>query len=117
MLVHFSINRNIELRKKLLAASQGDFGFAETLRTIFIEDSLLRIANMNLAASEARRYDVGMIAHSMKPAIQQLGSQNLVELIKALEIEKFDDVSLLSAVRTFELSILILVEELKSVIL
>lgn len=117
MLVHFSINRNVELRKKLLAVSQGDLAFAETLRTIFIEDSLLRIANMNLAASEARRYDVGMIAHSMKPAIQQLGSQNLVELIKALEIEKFDDVSLLSAVRTFELSILMLVEELKSVIL
>lgn len=115
ILVRFLKNRSEDLRQKLNYVSQGDLSFAETLKTIFVDDSLFRMANMKSSVMSENFDEVRSIAHSMKPSIQQLGSKELFDLVRAIEIEKLDAKLIVSKVETFELRLMMLIEELKKI--
>ena len=115
ILVQFSTNRSDNLKQKLNYVSQGDLRFAETLKTIFVEDSLFRMTNMKSSVMSENFDEVRSIAHSMKPSIQQLGSKELFDLVRTIEIEKLDAKLIVSKVETFELRLMMLIEELKKI--
>ena len=75
-------NRN---KKNLISFAQDNLSFAETLRSIFIEDSLKRISEMRKASEEGNLQEISDIAHSMKPSLAQLASKNIQDLNKLVK--------------------------------
>ena len=104
-------NRN---KKNLISFAQDNLSFAETLRSIFIEDSLKRISEMRKASEEGNLQEISDIAHSMKPSLAQLASKNIQDLNKLFEKKEIDENNLLLKMEIFEMHINILIEDLKS---
>ncbi len=116
MLILNSSRRTELLRGRLIKFAQEDTSFAEILRSIFIDDSSLRILDMMDASSIKDLDKISSIAHSMKPSLDQLASKNIQELNRKFDGKKIGEEEIVSKIELFGLHMGLLIEDLKRIV-
>ena len=115
LLIDNSSRKSEKMKDGLIGYAQGDIQFANTLRSIFIEDSIKRVAAMKLASSSKKLDEISEISHSMKPSLAQLASKDLQILNKRFENKDINENEIESHVMIFELHIKLLIANLKRI--
>lgn len=111
-----NFSRRLErLKDNLIGFAQNDIGFAEVLRSIFIEDSIKRMLSMKQASNLKELDKISDIAHSMKPSLAQLGSKDLNDLNKRLEKKEIPENEIEFEISVFELRMKLLLDDLKRI--
>lgn len=115
LIIDHTCRRLGRLKENLIGFAQNDAGFAETLRTVFVEDSIKRIASMKQASANKEMSIIGDIAHSMKPSLAQMASKEVQGLNLRFEKNEIPENEIDFKIRVFDLQINLLLDDLKRV--
>lgn len=117
LLIMNSSRKSKEMREQLIKFAQNDLAFAETLKSVFIEDSMKRVSDMKQALIADDYQQISDLSHAMKPSLAHLASENIQALNLLLESKKIDANQLSSKLNVFEIHMNILIEDLKKITL
>lgn len=117
LLIMNSSQKSKEMREQLIKFAQNDLTFAETLKSVFIEDSMKRVSDMKQALIADDYQQISDLSHAMKPSLAHLASENIQSLNLLLESKKIDANQLGSQLNVFEIHMNILIEDLKKITL